>query len=673
MVGGMSDRTDFFTGQLVTQQDMDVSFDGLEQAIWNAAADMGFFGIITGFAVTESTPNALTVQVANGSAYSGEGKRLLITELDSTVDISIDRDLNETAVLTGGAKRYVSVIVTPDRNLDDVRPDINQFPVYYRRYEIAKIEVIMGSEASSPFPPEVPVESILLCDILLSFSQATVTDADIEFDRCEYMFSFEYASVVQKYATISLALQSLADLITNNTPSWSTILASYGGSTTWANAVQWLPSSPATRPLDEAVETYIVGALGATTNPSGAHLLGCYQSTYQSPTVPTLASGTLHARLESMRDAANIYIAALPAWPDGDNFANPANSVFDALTKIVTNLGAGTTSSAQGLHRIGVAAHTFALASWQSHGSDSTLYAIASALNASTGTYDGATYIGAKVRGALTVGTVGSQLGELDTRVTSNASALAGKANLSGATFSGAVIHDGTLEANSTAQFDGAVTANAGITVASGQTLTLSGATAAGNFTLTGVPTFSAIPVFNGGLTILNSQLAEFSGPKMYTRTIDHQPLYDAAQWDVILDAESMLPVYRSLTISTGTTELVWVWRPPSGATVTAASVYLTPDTTPTHGGVPAVTIAVAKLARGALGKINDHSQTDTSGNVPAYETPHPLTVSGFTMTFTEGDLLLIRVTPETGVNAELGLRVEAPIISFTRTRLGEE
>ncbi len=217
------------------------------------------------------------------------------------------------------------------------------------------------------------------------------------------------------------------------------------------------------------------------------------------------------------------------------------------------------------------------------------------------------------------------------------------------------------------------MTANAGVTVASGQALTLSGATVAGNFALSGVPTFSATPVFNAGITILNTQLAEFSGAKSYTRTIDHQPLYDAAQWGVYFDAESMLPIYTSLTISSGTTELVWVWRPPLGATVTGVSVYLTPDTSPTHGGVPVVTIAVAKLARGGLGKANDHSQTDPSGNVPAYETPHPLTVSGFTMTFTEGDLLLIRVSPETGADAELSLKVEAPIVSFTRTRLGEE
>lgn len=448
----MSDRTDFFTGQLVTQQDMDVSFDGIEQAIWDAASDMGFYGIITGFAVTESSPNALTVQVASGSAYSGEGKRLRVTDLDTTVDISVDRDANDTAPLTGGNKRYVSVILTPDRTLDDVRPDINQFPVYYRRYEATKIEVIMGAEAPSPVPLDVPIESILLCDILLDFGQTTVANGDIDFDRCTYMFSYEYASVVQQYATITEALQSIVDIINNNTPAWSTITTTYGGTATWANSAAWLPT-PTT--LDDAVETYIVSALGATTSTSGAHLLGVYQSAYQSPAVPTLASGPLFARLESMRDASNIYIAALPSWPDGDNTSNPADSVFDAVTKLMNNIAARASSTDQGIRRMGVHGTSFSLASWQAL-TTTTVYGVFAGLNSATGT-DGAAYIGAKASGALLAGTVRSQLDALDTA----------KAALAGATFTGAVVLDG------------------GATVPSGDTLTITG-TLDVNGTITG-------------------------------------------------------------------------------------------------------------------------------------------------------------------------------------------
>lgn len=416
----MADRTDFFTGQLVTQQDMDVSFDGIESAIWNAAADMGFYGIITGFAVTESSPNALTVQVASGSAYSGEGKRLRVTDLDTTVDISVDRDANDTTPLTGGNKRYVSVILTPDRTLDDVRPDINQFPVYYRRYETTKIEVIMGAEAPSPVPPDVPIESILLCDILLDFGQTTVANGDIDFDRCTYMFSYEYASVVQQYATITEALQSIVDIINNNTPAWSTITTTYGGTAIWANSAAWLPTSTT---LDDAVETYIVSALGATTSTSGAHLLGVYQSAYQSPAVPTLASGPLFARLESMRDASNIYIAALPSWPDGANTSNPADSVFDAITKLMNNIAARASSTDQGIRRMGVHGTSFSLASWQAL-TTTTVYGVFAGFNSATGT-DGAAYIGAKASGALLAGTVRSQLDALDTRATTNATNIA--------------------------------------------------------------------------------------------------------------------------------------------------------------------------------------------------------------------------------------------------------
>jgi hypothetical protein len=258
----------------------------------------------------------------------------------------------------------------------------------------------------------------------------------------------------------------------------------------------------------------------------------------------------------------------------------------------------------------------------------------------------------------------------------------------SAATFSAAVTFSSTVQFNGAQTFNAAVTftsngditlqSGCAVTGQSGSSLTMqSGATTtlAGTNTLSGATTISGATTLSNitSATITNSASVDLTTPRSYTRTIDHPPLYDTANWLPTLDAESLLPIFASQSIAAGTTEIVWAWRPPSGATVTEVSVYLTPDTSPTHGGVPSVVLAVAKLVRNAVSAANTASQTDSSGDVATYETPHDLEITGLSMTFSEGDLLLIRLSPETGANAETNLKVAPPIVTFTRALIGEE
>jgi hypothetical protein len=215
-------------------------------------------------------------------------------------------------------------------------------------------------------------------------------------------------------------------------------------------------------------------------------------------------------------------------------------------------------------------------------------------------------------------------------------------------TWTGLNTFNGAVETNSTLQVDGAATLNS-------------------------TTEFNGAAQFDGNVTVDAAITPVFSSAKTYTRAVDTPPLYDAAQWTIQTDGESLVPVYSSATISAGTTEIVWAFRPPSAATVTAVSVYLTPSTVPTHGGVPVVTLAAAKLLRADTGAANAASTTDGAGSVGAYETPHELALTGLSLTFAEGDLLLIRLSPETGGDAETGLKVGAPIVTFTRARLAEE
>lgn len=255
------------------------------------------------------------------------------------------------------------------------------------------------------------------------------------------------------------------------------------------------------------------------------------------------------------------------------------------------------------------------------------------------------------------------------------------------ATFTAGVTMSGALIFSNTVQFNGAVTVNAATTFTNSGDITLqsgcdligqsgsalfmqsgSTSTLAGATTLSNV---STLTLASGASFSLATNVSIATAARTYSRTIDHPPIYDSANWGNYYDAESILPIYSSQTVAGGASEIVWAWRPPSGATVTAASVFLKPAGA--HVGVPNVEIAVAKLVRTSNGAVNSASQVDTSANVVDYETPHELAVSGFSLTFSEGDLLLVRVSPETGGNALVSLKVSPPIITFSRTKIGEE
>lgn len=259
----------------------------------------------------------------------------------------------------------------------------------------------------------------------------------------------------------------------------------------------------------------------------------------------------------------------------------------------------------------------------------------------------------------------------------------------SSVTFSGAIVYNNTITFNNIVTFASGADpvvqsgcawtwqSGSSATFANGSTLTANGlvsinATTGSSITLASGGTFTnnSPTVLNGTVTIDNAQSVVFDSAKTYERTIDHLPAYDAAHWAEFVSG-SVVPIHASQTISAGTTQIAWAFRVPTGGTVTAASIFITPPTG--HGGVPVVTVSVAKLLRSGVGAADLHTQSDTSPDVATYETPHELAVSGFTLTFNEGELLIVRITPETGANALVNMKVSPPKVTFTRTTLGEE
>lgn len=183
----MADRHDYYFRQPVTEAELDEGFAWLEQADWDLIVDQGLDGITSGFGVSEDsgTPD-LTVDVAAGTAYSHDGERINVVG-SQDVDLSVDDLAVSTAVGSGGNEKWVSLFVEFDRVLGDARIDGASLTVYFDRLESYSFSVVQGVEAGAGLAtrPALDPAKVLLCDVLLTFGQTQILNADINTDRRE--------------------------------------------------------------------------------------------------------------------------------------------------------------------------------------------------------------------------------------------------------------------------------------------------------------------------------------------------------------------------------------------------------------------------------------------------------------------------------------------------------
>jgi hypothetical protein len=144
----MADRVDFYFRQRVTEAELDLACELLEQADRDLAADIGIYGIVTGAVPTQHSPVPdLTVDLTSPTrAYDRLGQRIFIGT-DQTVDSWVDLVGIPTAVATPGNERWLALFLRFDRQLSDPRTDGNAQQVYFRRDESFEIVVRQGANA----------------------------------------------------------------------------------------------------------------------------------------------------------------------------------------------------------------------------------------------------------------------------------------------------------------------------------------------------------------------------------------------------------------------------------------------------------------------------------------------------------------------------------------------
>ncbi len=176
----MAGRRNYYFRQKVTEAELDAGFTGLEAADRALAVDNGITGIVSGGSVSQRAAGAnLSVDVAAGVVYDKAGQRIA---WGGTQNVSVATDyLGTTTTVAGvGNSKVISVFAKFKRNYSDPRTDGNSATVYFVEDESFEFVVRQGSETSgTPTAPSLDAEYILVCDIVRSYGQTTVVNANI--------------------------------------------------------------------------------------------------------------------------------------------------------------------------------------------------------------------------------------------------------------------------------------------------------------------------------------------------------------------------------------------------------------------------------------------------------------------------------------------------------------
>lgn len=190
---GAFDKLNFYFKQKVTEGDLDQLQDNVLNSLFQQNEDLIGEGVLSGGAISENDPADMNILVDPLVGYGVNGTRVELTAQE-TVDCSTDVNGNDTSVSTDGNEKWISVYIDFAWNKTDARTDGNGDVVYYDWQASYKFEVVQGDEASAGSATKPAIRhdgSVLLADILLSYGQTQIFNADIDEGRKQETFSLE--------------------------------------------------------------------------------------------------------------------------------------------------------------------------------------------------------------------------------------------------------------------------------------------------------------------------------------------------------------------------------------------------------------------------------------------------------------------------------------------------
>ena len=182
----MASRLDYYFRQRVTEAELDLGFELLEQADRALASDIGLVGIVSGAVPTPHDPVAdLTLDLTGPArGYDKLGQRIFVGTA-SRVNLAVDAGGVPTEVTAAGEERWLAVFLRFDRLLSDPRLDGTSREVFFRRDESFVLFVRQGDSAPAGRASRVPLEddALLVCDMRLEAAQTQILASHIDTTR----------------------------------------------------------------------------------------------------------------------------------------------------------------------------------------------------------------------------------------------------------------------------------------------------------------------------------------------------------------------------------------------------------------------------------------------------------------------------------------------------------
>ena len=380
-------RYDFFFKQKVTESELDSAFGSAETAINNVILDNGIIGITSGGAVSQNAGTAnLTVDVSGPATIYDQTAQRISWSATQDVDCSIDENSNPTAVVTPGNHRILSIFAKFKRVLSDPRLDGSGDTVYFNSAESFELHVAAGAEASSPTPPVLRANEILLADIELDYGQTQILNADISTTRRQWAIKTT-SGISVAVGQIEEAVQALADGVVSGLAAHkvSTADEHVASAVNYTSGPAWNDGTTNPAATVEAQLDKIVTDLAdeASIGNGGADKVGSKTFTVGSLVV---ASGSVREQLVAVLGAANDHItnasgahaasavnyAGGGAWVNGTT--NPATTVEGQLDKVITDLSNSASAGNSGADKVGITAIVYGSENLPAGGTRDAIY-----------------------------------------------------------------------------------------------------------------------------------------------------------------------------------------------------------------------------------------------------------------------------------------------------------
>ena len=324
----MSSRLNYYFRQGVTEAELDLGFELLEQADRDLASDIGIFGIIDGMRASErdGVPDLSVDLTAPGRAYDRLGRRIFYGTAQN-VDLSTDVNGVSTVVQGEGNEKIVSLYIQFDRLPSDPRTDGNSQQVLFRLDESFRFVVRQGAEAPAgqAVPPPLQPDALLIVDVTRRSGQSQILNSDLrpnplvpDDEGRRQRFVFAEASAIGVFTGGFRVLDPIRDEVQAVLQEIDASLEAHHGGTEGRHAAEDLD------------------AAGIDGNP-----FALPAGTVRSQVAALLAHLNDHKNaVSSAHPAAAITYGAGSGWADGA--PNPAGTVQGQLDKIVSDLsGAG--------------------------------------------------------------------------------------------------------------------------------------------------------------------------------------------------------------------------------------------------------------------------------------------------------------------------------------------